>query len=263
MKPVKVETHDVAALQELGRASSRIIHDLKNQLNGLKLYATFLRKRMERSERPADELETISKLISGLERAAVDMAALVRYSRPVELRRQPQADLLKILEASVDGILVVDESDSYQRLYHTQSGRPLKIIVEKTATGEFDPAALADAFRAITAGALELNQAKDAPLEIYLRQTSEQGQTCAVIDWRNVGRSEIDPFHSFAGSAALRMALAAKIIRAHGGESRRDGPTLQVRLPVATDTWRSAAGDELASRRRVEQIQNRAANGDD
>ena len=37
----------------------QIVHDLKNQLNGLKLYATFLRRRIEKNERPGDEQETI------------------------------------------------------------------------------------------------------------------------------------------------------------------------------------------------------------
>ncbi len=50
MKPLPQPTHDTEALQELGRASVQIMHDLKNQLNGLKLYATFLRKRAERDE---------------------------------------------------------------------------------------------------------------------------------------------------------------------------------------------------------------------
>ncbi|HYE64669.1 MAG TPA: hypothetical protein VD966_03740, partial [Pyrinomonadaceae bacterium] len=97
MRPLKSEAQDTNTLQELGRASAQIVHDLKNQLNGLKLYATFLRKRMEKSERPADERETIDKLITGLERAAADLTALVRYGRPVELRRQPGIDLFKIL----------------------------------------------------------------------------------------------------------------------------------------------------------------------
>ena len=77
MKPLKSETQDLATLQELGRASVQIVHDLKNQLNGLKLYATFLRKRMEKSDRPQDEQETVANLIAGLERAASDMTTLV------------------------------------------------------------------------------------------------------------------------------------------------------------------------------------------
>src|SRR5260370_26083719 len=93
MQPLLAKEQDSAALEDLGRASLRIVHDLKNQLNGLKLYATFLRKRMERGERPQDERETIAKLIAGLDRAAGDLTTLVRYAHPPELRRRPQVDL--------------------------------------------------------------------------------------------------------------------------------------------------------------------------
>src|SRR3954470_5751044 len=103
MKPLKSETQDAEALKEIGRASIQIVHDLKNQLNGLKLYATFLRKRMEKAERPADEQETLAKLISGLERAAADMNVLVRFGRTMELRRQPGTDLARLLQDSAVG----------------------------------------------------------------------------------------------------------------------------------------------------------------
>ena len=53
MKPILSQTEDKSTLQDLGRASIQIVHDLKNQLNGLKLYATFLRKRLEKSAKNA------------------------------------------------------------------------------------------------------------------------------------------------------------------------------------------------------------------
>jgi len=99
MVPILSRTEDKGTLQELGRASIQIVHDLKNQLNGLKLYATFLRKRLEKSDRPEDELETISKLISGLDRAAVDLSTIVEYGRKVELKTQPGLDIQKILRS--------------------------------------------------------------------------------------------------------------------------------------------------------------------
>jgi hypothetical protein len=83
----KVKT-DVTTLEDLGRATLQIVHDLKNQLNGLKLYATYLRKQLERDDRTAEERETLAKLIAGLDRAAKDTTALVRYAQPIELRRQ-------------------------------------------------------------------------------------------------------------------------------------------------------------------------------
>lgn len=222
MKPLISETQDIGALQELGRVSVQIVHDLKNQLNGLKLYATFLRKRMEKSERPADEQETILKLINGLERAAADMTALARYGRPVELRRQPRVDLVKILTN-------ISTSDA--------SGSSLSTRFESTAAsieGEFDVASLTEALKTVTAGASNMRRAEDdREFLIHLRREESGSEPMAVIEWRGVKTTDgIDPFHSFTGSDALRMSLAAKIIEAHGGEAGADAGLLRVRLPI-------------------------------
>jgi signal transduction histidine kinase len=214
MKPLKSETQDTATLQELGRASVQIVHDLKNQLNGLKLYATFLRKRMEKSERPADEHETIAKLIAGLERAASDMTMLVRIGRPLELRRQPQTDLVKILAS-------------------LENGGELKFEDEpKELAGDFDLAALTEAFKTITSNAFNLCPAgDDRGLSIGLRL--DEANRRAIIEWRGLKiNNGDDPFHSFAGSEGLRMSLAAKIIEAHGGETNYDAETLRAELPL-------------------------------
>ena len=88
MKPLLSESEDNDALQALGRASVQIVHDLKNQLNGLKLYATFLRKRMEKGGRPADELETIKKLIAGIDRTAESLSLLSDFGAPWNSRKQ-------------------------------------------------------------------------------------------------------------------------------------------------------------------------------
>jgi signal transduction histidine kinase len=97
MKPLLSESGDSDSLQALGRASVQIVHDLKNQLNGLKLYATFLRKRIEKGERPADELETIKKLIAGIDRTAEDLSLLSEYGRPLTLKREGATDVQQIL----------------------------------------------------------------------------------------------------------------------------------------------------------------------
>src|ERR1044072_8161050 len=101
MKPLMSRTEDTSTLQDLGRASIQIVHDLKNQLNGLKLYATFLRKRLEKGERPADELETIGKLLAGIDRTAADLSLLSDFGRPLELRKQGTADLGQMLRGVV------------------------------------------------------------------------------------------------------------------------------------------------------------------
>src|SRR6476660_6186756 len=98
MKPLS-RIDDGSTLQELGKASIQIVHDLKNQLNGLKLYATFLRRRIEKSERPDDEQQTIIKLITGLDRAADDLSLIVQYGRPIELKQQVGFDIQKTLRS--------------------------------------------------------------------------------------------------------------------------------------------------------------------
>src|SRR5438477_3831311 len=162
MKPLLSQSQDNDALRALGRASVQIVHDLKNQLNGLKLYATFLRKRMEKGERPADEQETISKLIAGLERAAADMTLLVRYGRPLDLRRQSGTDLAKLLADAAPGARVAD--GSYE--------------------GDFDPALLAEALKNITRGGRGEVREGEEGAAVQLRRDVSGAESAAVIEWR-------------------------------------------------------------------------------
>ena len=214
MKPLKTELQDAETLRDLGSASVQIVHDLKNQLNGLKLYATFLRKRMEKAERPADEQETLAKLISGLERAAADMTVLVRFGRALELRRQPGTDLARLLQDSADGAPVITDGGPFE--------------------GDFDPVLLAEALKNITAGARgESVAASDDGGPPKVRLSGDRPGE-AVVEWHGaaaVPEGE-DPFRSLAGAAGLRMALAAKIVRAHGGEVSSEGGRIRARLPL-------------------------------
>jgi hypothetical protein len=214
MKPLKTELQDAETLRDLGSASVQIVHDLKNQLNGLKLYATFLRKRLEKAERPADEQETIAKLISGLERAAADMTVLVRFGRPLELRRQPGTDLARLVADSADGARVETEGGPFE--------------------GDYDPALLAEALKSITAGALG-DGANDGGDGGGARVRLSGDGSGAVVEWQGAASAIADgedPFRSLAGAPGLRLALAAKIVRAHGGEVSHEGGRVRARLPV-------------------------------
>jgi signal transduction histidine kinase len=210
MKPLKSELQDDETLRALGSASVQIVHDLKNQLNGLKLYATFLRKRMEKSERPADEMETMSKLINGLERAATDMTLLVRYGRPVELKRQPGTDLARLVSEASDG------------LRFTAGAGPFE--------GDFDPTLLAEALKNITNAARA--EGGEGPVEVSVRREEAAGRASAVVEWRGVSGAHADLFGGFNGGPGLRLALAARIIREHGGEASQEGAALRARLPL-------------------------------
>jgi signal transduction histidine kinase len=206
-------------LQDLGRASMQIVHDLKNQLNGLKLYATFLRRRIEKGERPGDEQETIGKLINGLDRAAEDLSTIVRYGRPVELKKQSGVEVDKVLRAACvpfieTGSLVVLDSSL------------------NSVPGVFDHFKLADAFKWLCAGALKHRQTENGAGEISVTiKPAADGQI--AIEWAGLRQLDHDPFRSFAGSDEIKLALAAKIIEAHGGSAQFVDKKFVVVLPLA------------------------------
>jgi nitrogen fixation/metabolism regulation signal transduction histidine kinase len=227
MKPLLSESEDNHSLQVLGRASVQIVHDLKNQLNGLKLYATFLRKRLEKGERPADELETINKLIAGINRIAEDLSLLSEYGQPLALRKQG-ADLQKILRgvvAQLNGNALAEEADT----------RPIVIDAEPAPLpSEVDPVLMAEALKSISIGAAKLfkGRKKEGSLKVQLSRDSTGSRPDGVIEWHVLDSLDHDPFRSFAGTDEIRMSLAAKIIEAHGGSADRCNGVLRVRLPL-------------------------------
>src|SRR5262245_37070858 len=194
MKTAMSRPEETERLQDLGRASMQIVHDLKNQLNGLKLYATFLRRRIEKSERPGDEQETVGKLINGLNRAAEDLSLIVRYGQPVELKKQAGVDVNKLLQGACGnpGGELVMESGS------------------EVIQGNFDQFKLGDAFRYLCAGAIKHKHTEDGAGEVTVTaRPANAGQV--LIEWSGLRQLDHDPFRSFAGSEEIKLALAARI----------------------------------------------------
>jgi signal transduction histidine kinase len=229
MKPLLFESHDSHGLQALGRASVQVVHDLKNQINGLKLYATFLRKRMEKSERPADELETINKLLAGLDRTATDLSLIMQFGQPVEIKKQPGIDLQSMMQTIAANI---NE--------HPPTSGALKglVVVDSDGgalVGAFDSDAISEALKSISVGAIKMfSRSQDKALIVRIeRESSPEGKT-GVIEWQGLEAGGHDPFNSFIGSDGLRMALAARVVEAHGGSAERQNGMLRVRLPLAT-----------------------------
>lgn len=209
---------DSERLQDLGRASMQIVHDLKNQLNGLKLYATFLRRRIEKNERPGDEQETIGKLIIGLDRAADDLSTIVRYGQPVELKKQSGVEVDKILRAvctsfneAGSSIVLLDGPGSIQ--------------------GNLDLFKLTDAFKWLCSAAIKNRQSENGAGDVSVSATVDRDQ--AVIEWSGLRNLDHDPFRAFAGSDEIKLTLAAKIIEAHGGSAKLIDRKFVVVLPLA------------------------------
>jgi len=220
MNPLSTRIADGSTLQDLGRASIQIVHDLKNQLNGLKLYATFLRRRLEKSERPEDEQQTIVKLIMGLDRAANDLSTIVQYGRQIELKKKPGFDIQKAMRSVCSQlndttVPVVCESD------------PDPLV------GDLDPTQLTDALNWISTGALKYCCSGDEAdsMKVSIKKDLENPAQ-ARIEWSGLAPIDHDPFRSFAGSDEIRMSLASKIVEAHGGSARYEDGRFLVTLPL-------------------------------
>ena len=228
MKPLLSKPQDSESLQTLGRAAVQIIHDLKNQINGLKLYATFLRKRIEKSERPPDELETVNKLIAGLDRAAVDLSMLVQYGGPIELRKQRGVDVHKIMRS------VAATFSETTRASGALNGTMVIDAEPVSLTGEFDPTIIAEALKvvSITAMKMQPGNSEKRKLAVSLRRESETPEARVIIEWCGLPTLDHDPFRSFAGSEEIRMSLAAKIVEAQGGSAEHGTGVLRVALPL-------------------------------
>ena len=205
------------------RSKMQIVHDLKNQLNGLKLYATFLRRRIEKHERPEDEQETINKLIAGLDRAANDLSTIVQYGREIELKRQQGFDIQKVmrsicsdLNGQVDSLSIETDSEKF--------------------LGDLDPTKVTDALNWISAGAVKYRRTDDenGGIKVLLKLTTDHD--AAVIQWSGLTQIGHNPFKSFVGSDEIRMSLAAKIVEAHGGTVSYEHDRFEMLLPLSADS---------------------------
>ena len=213
MTPASAKAVDTSELEDLGRATLQIVHDLKNQLNGIKLYATFLRKRFESEDRPSEEREILAKLIDGLDRAARQMTTLVRYSRPVELRRRRANLRTIVLESALSS-----ESEA--------SGLPLY--------GEFDLDALSEAFRLLTEHAISHVSSRDRKQVAVHVNRGLANSPEAMIEWRAAKfDNRSDPFASVHKYESVHAALATRIIEAHGGRVEFSSDAIRAWLPLS------------------------------
>lgn len=228
MKPAPAKATESTTFEEIGRATLQIVHDLKNQLNGLKLYATFLRKRLEHDERATEERETLAKLIAGLDRAARDMTVLVKYARPLEIRRQANVDL---------GRIITEVAREATR--NAKGAIPITCEIHDSIQGDFDSVALSQALTAITEHASGTGPIKNA-ISIHLRSQSTPQGTEALIAWEEVNASNMRLLQTSDGHLNIHAALAAKIIKAHGGRLEFDAHSIRARLPLSETNKRNA-----------------------
>ncbi len=203
---------ETANLLELGRLTSRLIHDFRNQMGGLKLYASYLKKRLAGADAAGQEgAEIADKIIDGLNTMAEHATLVSRMTRPVELRCET-GDLLALIEQ------IVGE----QRL--RAAPRQVQLVSElATDTFElpFDTQQLHAALTALLARAIEVS-----PPQTTVRVTLQREASDCVLSLTDAGvlltdtqRAALFDFltHERLNKNALELAHAKRVIEAHGG----------------------------------------------
>lgn len=216
-----------AMLIEAGRMTARLVHDFKNQLSGLKLYAAYLKKRF--AEQP-EGVEIAEKIIQNLNEMAENAAIIGRLTRPLELRCE-DGDLANLvrqvgvelqMQAAARRVNVRMEFDDDLPalrfdLQHMHAALLTLVTRALLATSESSQVELA--LRAENAGVQLTITDQGAPLR------EEQHATLfAMLTNERINKAQ------------LELALARRIIELHGGSIRARaaepaGTLVEVRLP--------------------------------
>ena len=84
----------------------------------------------------------------------------------------------------------------------------------------------------VCTGAIKHRQADDGAEITVTTKLDGNNSGQAVIEWAGLRQLDHDPFRSFAGSDEIKLALAAKIIEAHGGSAKFIDKKFVVELPL-------------------------------
>jgi signal transduction histidine kinase len=228
MEVGRQEGKDEKFLVEAGRMTSRLIHDFKNQMGGLKLYAAYLKKRF--ADQP-EGLEIAEKIIQGLNTMAEQAALVSKLTRPLELnheRNDPVAFISQVI------------NDQKSRA----EARNLKIdseVENGVPPASIDIQQLRTALNSIIARAMD---ATPEGSTIRVKLQSLPGEMIIEIEDQGeiLGEQQRQAlFDLLAGdrinNTSLDLAYARRIVEEHGGQVRAfagstAGTIVQVKLPV-------------------------------
>lgn len=212
------ETDEQVRLMEVGRTTARLIHDFKNQMGGIKLYAAYLKKRFASHADLTEGLEIADKIVQTLNEMTENASIIVKLSRPLDPRL-----------SEVDFNLLVEQA--INQLQPKIDERHLKLKMEFSET----PPLRLDAqqmFSAITSLVEREIQTSTEGAQLRLKIESKDGEVMFSIFDESEQLTDEQRQSFFAmvtnermNKTSLNLALAQRIVEAHGGKVAVFGAT--------------------------------------
>lgn len=220
---------DEVMLLEIGRLSARLIHDFKNQLGGMKLYAAYLKKHFAGN---AEAVEIADKISETINEMAHQAALVSKLAQPVALACAAH-DLGPLVEQAA--------REATERVRDGQARLALN-LAPRLPLMRLDPQQLQSALAALLTRALQVAQ-KDGLVNVDLKQQGSLVRLQCADDGVTLTEHQLAEFFApiaaeRINSAALNLAQARRIIEAHGGRvtaraADAGGTVVEVEFPVA------------------------------
>lgn len=198
------------AMAEIGRATNRLIHDFKNQMGGLKLYAAYLKKRF--ANQP-EGLEIADKIIHSLNEMTENASLITKLTRPLEL---------KLIEEDFAALV----KQALEEFQPQAAARGVKVRAEFAAVNgrlPLDSQQMRMALHTLLARAADLSPAGET-VNVALQAGEGQLQLSISIEGETLSEQQRQSFFDFLtherlNQTSLKLALARRVIELHGGEA--------------------------------------------
>ncbi|HMV50925.1 MAG TPA: ATP-binding protein [Blastocatellia bacterium] len=207
--PLPKTAREQQALLEVGRATNRLLHDFKNQMSGLKLYAAYLKKRFAGREDLTEGLEIADKIVQSLNEMTENAALIGKLTRPVDVKMS-DADLPALVQQVVQNLLPQSAARGVEIVLNSA---PLRLPLDLQQMTLALKSLLAQAVDASPAGGT-VTVTLQASGNQTLLSISDAGDT--------LSEQQRQSFFDFLTNerlnrSSLGLALARRILEAHGG----------------------------------------------
>jgi signal transduction histidine kinase len=222
------------SLAEMGNLAAMFIHELRNHLGGLKLYATFLRKQLAAQPGEQSGIEITDKILQSIKVMTDYSGLLGRLGGPVKLNLE-NVDARSLIESALR------DTSAQAR----ERGVIVNVSESVNSNLTIDRSHLSRALSAVVSRAIA-SSAEGGTVVIGSRQEGEHSVVSIEDSGAGSSQTRRDRPQTMAlllsngrlTEATLELAMAERVVTAHGGNievssTEESGTRVTFRLPVA------------------------------